>query len=804
MTGGRKPKTPASKLLRETTKGPRSTYGPGAPPSTANKFIAWLQKGIAAGGEAHEVFANKPFAVLGFGSSSYPRYCAAADSMQSLLLAAGGSPALPVAKADALSHEEVTVWAWVRELMANLRAKGLVGASAVDRAVDDVEGLRPATDRFREEATIMEVKELLGDNKGDMATKQVILDVSGLPGGGLSYLAGDELAVWGENSPEVVEAVAAALGLTGDRLDGMFLLQNAAAVEDETDSGLATAPFTLPNTYRTVLTRYAALCDRPSYEAVRAMASYAPEEIRLRQLSDSYDAYEDWTSSSNVRWADLWREFPVLAGRVPAEVFFQLVPVIKSRHYSISSSSAQHPGQLHLTVSRLAYTLPSGERRAGFCSAFLASRKPGDRVGVKVLPTPGFRMPLDPTAPVIMVAAGTGIAPFKSFWEERRMRAAISKKLAEAAAKAGARNSSVEQPLGPGLLVFGCRNSAEDYLYSETITDAAAAGALSHVLTAFSREPGAPKQYVQDVVGANGAMLGPLLRDKRCHVYVCGGSAMAQEVAVAFRKVLGGDEFTALVEDSRYHEITELLDKGALALDSVDHNGSTLLHVATRAGNLPLARTLLDRGCPLNVPDATGCTPLQVAKLTGQSELSGLLESHGGKLVSLLVSSFYPLHAAVMEGDLEGLKEAIAAGANLAATDYFGLTPLHVACCAVAGGDVIKALIDAGAPLGAPTRKGLLPLQLALSLQRTEAVAVLQAAGSPLHQKTIVTAGTDADSSAAWDPNSANQLGMSVEEMKQLQILGDKFSSTLASSWVKLVGFIQGVTRKAYDDAQQK
>ncbi|KXZ51520.1 hypothetical protein GPECTOR_12g483 [Gonium pectorale] len=803
-----------------------STYGPGAPPSTANKFVAWLQKGIAAGGESKEVLSKKPFAVLGFGSSSYPRFCAAADSLNSLVVAAGANPVSAVVKADALSHEEVTVWAWVRELMANLRAKSLVGASAVEKALErvpvlsdgkpkpfvpmytlidvgKVEGLRAASDRFRQEATVVEVKELLGEVKEDVATKQVIFDVSGLPGGSISYLAGDELEVWGENSPEVVEAVAAALGLTGDRLDGMFLLQQVANEDgDEADalgSGLATAPFPLPNTYRTVLARYAALCDRPSYEAIRAMASYAPEEIRLRELSESYTSYEDWVTSTGIRWADMWKEFPVLAGRVPPEVFFQLVPVIKSRHYSISSSSAQHPGQLHLTISRLAYTLPSGERRAGFCSAFLASRKPGDRVGVKVLPTPGFRMPLDPTAPVIMVAAGTGIAPFKSFWEERLARVEVAK-----ATRQPARSSSrhsLHQRLGPSVLVFGCRNSVEDYLYRDTVEDAMAQGALTRVLTAFSREPGTPKVYVQDVVGANGELLGPLLRDKRCHVYVCGGSAMAQEVAVAFRKVMGAEGFRALVEESRYHEdvfgmlipealkaqqaaaakgaisllgsatpeqITELLDKGALALDSVDHNGSTLLHVAARAGNLPLARTLLDRGCPLNVLDATGCTPLQVAKLTGQSELSGLLESRGGKLVSLLVSSFYPLHAAVMEGDLEGLKEAIAAGANLAATDYFGLTPLHVAC-AVAGADVIKALIDAGAPLGAPTRKGLLPLQLALALARPQAVQLLQDACAPLVQKAIVSAGTEAGTSVAWDPNSANELGMSLEEMEQLQ-----------------------------------
>lgn len=109
-------------------------------------------------------------------------------------------------------------------------------------------------------------------------------------------------------------------------------------------------------------------------------------------------------------------QFPYLlptAGRLPPSVFVQLAPTIKPRHYSISSSSSYTPGRVHLTVARLTYRLPSGEMRFGFCSSFLTSCQPGDKVCVKVLPTPGFRMPLNPEAPIIMVAAGTGIAPFK-------------------------------------------------------------------------------------------------------------------------------------------------------------------------------------------------------------------------------------------------------------------------------------------------------------------------------------------------------------------------------------------------------
>ncbi|KAG2495440.1 hypothetical protein HYH03_006386 [Edaphochlamys debaryana] len=609
-----------------------STYGPGAPPSTAGKFLAWMQKGMAVGGDAHSVLANLPFTVLGFGCTSYPRFCAAADTMFSIVSAVGATPMMPATKVDSLSHEEVSVWRWARGLVAVAQQRGLLGGEEAEEALarmpiaeeggprpfvqrftlihlEGTEDLRPAADRFRQEAAVMEVKELRRksvDGPTAPATKQVILDVSDLPGGGLSYLAGDELAVWGENPAEAVEAVAMALGISGKGLDSMFLLQSrdgrsASGAKDESgphaaraedSAGLSSAPFPLPNSYRTILKRYVALSDVPSFEAVQAMARFAPEGSRLHTLGAAYPAYSDWVAATATRWCDVWKEFPELAGRLPPAVFFQLVPVVKPRHYSISSSAARHPGQLHLTISRLAYRLPTGEQRSGFCSSFLASRGPGDRVCVRVLPTPGFRMPLDPSAPVIMVAAGTGIAPFKGFWEERTARRATARTLEEqekeqrerqerkAAARAGgavpggresrdgasldSRSSTDTQgssqrtfkATGPGpcVLIFGCRNSSEDFIYRDTIETALSEGALTRVLTAFSREPGQRKQYVQDVISESGAELAPLLQSRACHVYVCGSSNMAQEAAMAFRRILGEKEFTALVEAGRYHE----------------------------------------------------------------------------------------------------------------------------------------------------------------------------------------------------------------------------------------------------------
>jgi hypothetical protein len=77
--------------------------------------------------------AGKPFVVLGFGSSSYPRFCAAADLMYTLLVSVGGAPLMPAAKADALAGEESVVWPWVQQLAIKMQGKGwLDGRGASD------------------------------------------------------------------------------------------------------------------------------------------------------------------------------------------------------------------------------------------------------------------------------------------------------------------------------------------------------------------------------------------------------------------------------------------------------------------------------------------------------------------------------------------------------------------------------------------------------------------------------------------------------------------------------------------------
>ena len=132
--------------------------------------------------------------------------------------------------------------------------------------------------------------------------------------------------------------------------------------------------------------------------------------------------------------------FPFLAGKVPLGHFLASLHSISPRFYSISSSLRASPGRVAVTVRRVAYVtdIPniseaqarSSSRKQeclGLCSSYLASRQPGDVVRVFLRHAHTFRLPVAHDTPVVMVGAGTGLAPFRGFWQQRNSQEQLAK-----------------------------------------------------------------------------------------------------------------------------------------------------------------------------------------------------------------------------------------------------------------------------------------------------------------------------------------------------------------------------------------
>jgi sulfite reductase (NADPH) flavoprotein alpha-component len=227
---------------------------------------------------------------------------------------------------------------------------------------------------------------------------------------------------------------------------------------------------------------------------------------------------------------DFLREHPeVVFG---AEEFVATLRKLQPRLYSIASSPRVTPETIHLTVAAVRYRL-RGRARKGVASTFLADRlEVGETIPVFLHSAKGFRMPEDPSAPMIMVGPGTGVAPFRAFLQDREASGAP----------------------GKSWLFFGDQRRATDFLYGDEFEKMAASGLLARLDTAFSRDQ-EEKVYVQHRMLEHGAELWKWIAEEGAYFYVCGDAKrMAKDVDAALKRI--AIERGGLSEE----EATEFLD----------------------------------------------------------------------------------------------------------------------------------------------------------------------------------------------------------------------------------------------------
>ena len=187
-----------------------------------------------------------------------------------------------------------------------------------------------------------------------------------------------------------------------------------------------------------------------------------------------------------------------------------LVPKLSSRLYSISSSDIMTPRTVAITVGVVNFHTQAMVRVEGVCSNQLASLQPGDHVEGKVVKS-FFRPPTSYTSPLIMIAAGTGLAPFMGFLQERE----------DHAAQLGL------DDFGECHLFFGCRND-DEYLYKDQLVKWENDGIVKLRIAKSRQQQEYPKKRVQDCISEHGEELVALLMSEdRPHVYICGNAGMA-------------------------------------------------------------------------------------------------------------------------------------------------------------------------------------------------------------------------------------------------------------------------------------
>ncbi|MEV0523038.1 cytochrome P450 [Streptomyces sp. NPDC050439] len=497
----------------------------GRPTDDATAFASWLDGAPQAAAE------SVTYAVLGVGDRNWAAtYQHVPTRIDERLAELGGTRLLERTAADASGDLGGTV----REFTARLRRALLEEYGDPDA--------REAPDATAS-SDAYEVRELTGGPLDALAARHglvpmTVTEAQDLTAPGyprtkrfvrlalpedMTYRTGDHLTVLPVNDPALVERAAAALGVD---LDAVLDIRASRPRRD----GLAVDR---PLTARQLLAQHVELQGRPTAEQLAVLAAAnpcPPERAELAALAADAGARAD----DGRTLLELVEACPALRGALEWPRLLDVLTPLRPRHYSVSSSPGTQPGHADLMVSLLEAPARSGSGRLyrGTGSGHLNGVRPGDTVLARVQPCrEAFRIDHADSAPVIMVAAGTGLAPFRGTIADRTALIA----------------SGTQLP--PALCYFGCDHPDADFLHAAELRAAEAAGAVS-LRPAFSAAPVDGAAFVQHRIAAEGEEVWALLT-AGARVYVCGdGSRMAPGVRDALRALHRERTAGATPEDS--------------------------------------------------------------------------------------------------------------------------------------------------------------------------------------------------------------------------------------------------------------
>jgi cytochrome P450/NADPH-cytochrome P450 reductase len=482
----------------------------GQPPDNARRFVPWL--------EAQEPgsLEGVRFAVFGCGNTDWARTYQRIPTVVDEALGRAGATRL-LGRGSANARGDVfgdfdawhdALWPAVADALGVEDTTGSAGAAlGSDLQVEIVGAGREPLLRESglDQGTVVVNRELVDTGKPGARSKRHV-EVA-LPAG-QTYEAGDYLAVLPLNPAALVDRALARFDLA---YDTRLRITASASTPNH-------LPTDGPVTAGEVFASYVELSRPAGRRQVAQLADATPcppERAALLALAAG-DAYEREVLDKRVSLLDLLETYPSVD--IPLATFLGMLTPLSPRQYSISSSPRWSPDHVTLTVGHVEGPALSGRGRyEGVASTFLARSRPGTRVPVTVRPSNvAFHPPQDLTVPMVLACAGTGLAPFRGFLQDRALRAR-----AEGVTPA------------PTLLFFGCDAPDVDLLYADELAEWEQQGVVS-VRTAFSAAPqdgsDGPIRFVQDRLWADRAEVADLVR-KGATFYVCGdGRHMAPAV----------------------------------------------------------------------------------------------------------------------------------------------------------------------------------------------------------------------------------------------------------------------------------
>lgn len=454
-----------------------STDGEGDPPDNAISFYDFLH------GPKAPKLEDLRFSVLSLGDSSYEFFCKTGIDFDKRLEALGGERFYQRVDCDLDFEQPAEEWfsgvlAILKESQGGAEQQVSETGTTQTNAVTDGHAYSKKNPFTTEILTNLNINGR-GSNK---ETHHLELD---LEGSNLQYEPGDSLGIYPENDPVLVDQLIDKM--QWDPNEPVSIENDALGDRPLRDALISTLEIT-------ILTK-------PLLEKI-AVFTGSEGLIKLAQ-SDNREVINDYLEGRDL--IDLVDDFG--PWDVSAVDFIKLLRKIPARLYSIASSLKANPDEVHLTLGTVRYHA-NGRDRVGVCSGQCADRlEIGDSLPVFVQSNDRFRLPEETSKPIIMIGAGTGVAPYRAFLQERE---------------------EIEAD-GKAWLFFGDQHFVSDFLYQIEWQKWLKDGVLSRMDVAFSRDTD-QKIYVQDRMLEQSKDLYQWIQDG-AHVYVCGDEKnMAKDV----------------------------------------------------------------------------------------------------------------------------------------------------------------------------------------------------------------------------------------------------------------------------------
>lgn len=353
---------------------------------------------------------------------------------------------------------------------------------------------------------------------------------------GVTYAIGEALGIHAENDPAEIEQFIKWYGLNPEEVVEVPSREDPNLLENRT-------------VYQALL-QNVDIFGRPPKRFYEALAEYADEEKEKTQLlmlgtggnQEAQVEFKRRAEVDTVTYADILLEFP--SAHPSFHEIVRIVAPMKRREYSIASSQHVTPTSVSLLIVTVNWVDPSGRDRFGQATRYLNSLRVGSPVTVSVKPSV-MKLPPKTTAPLIMAGLGTGLAPFRAFVQERAWQ----------------KQQGME--IGDVLLYMGSRTQREEYLYGEEWEAYQAAGIITLMGCAFSRDQ-PQKIYIQDRMRESLTEIRKAYLKEEGAFYLCGPTwpvpdvtnvleeAIEVEAKAGGKKIDPRKEIDRLKEEERY------------------------------------------------------------------------------------------------------------------------------------------------------------------------------------------------------------------------------------------------------------